>query len=158
MTTRGAFQVELASTLAAPRAEVWAVVSSMRGVNDELMPWLRMTYPRRASRLTAAAVVPGVVLFRSWLLAFGVVPFDLHTLVLVQVHDGEGFVEESSSWLERRWRHERWLTDAPSGRCVLTDRLLVEPRLPLARPIGAAIVRQLFAHRHRRLRARFGAG
>ena len=148
---------EISSQLRASRADVWAAVSSMEGVNYELMPFVRMTYPARASRLTAADIKPGELLFQSWLLAFGAVPFDLHALVLMEVTDGEGFVEESSSWMQRRWRHERRLRDAVSG-CVVTDHLVVEPRLRMTQPVVGAAVRRLFSHRHRRLRRRFGAG
>jgi len=151
-------RLELSSRLAASRAEVWAVVSSMKGVNDELMPFVRMTYPSRLSKLTAADVVPGAVLFHSWILGLGVLPFDLHALALQEIREGDGFVEESTSWMQSRWRHERVLTDTPEGGCVVTDRLLIEPRVALARPLVAAVVGRLFAHRHRRLRERFGAG
>ena len=139
------------------RAEVWAAVSTMQGVNYELMPVVRMTYPARAPRLTAADIKPGELLFKSWLLAFGAVPFDRHALVLIEVADGYGFVEESSSWGQRRWRHERRLRDAVGG-CVVTDHLAVEPRLPMTQPVVRAAVPWLFRHRHRRLRRRFGAG
>ncbi|MEP1124476.1 MAG: hypothetical protein ABJH68_11360 [Ilumatobacter sp.] len=103
-----------------------------------------------------SVVVPGEVVFRSGLLLFGVVPFDRHALALVDVDDGRGFVEESSSWLQRRWRHERRLTRGEAGRCVVTDHLAIEPRLTIMRGIVGAIARQLFAHRHRRLRKRLG--
>jgi hypothetical protein len=51
----------------------------------------------------------------------------------------------------------------PAGDgCQLTDRVSFELRRPLAwipgmSGIAAAIIRRVFAHRHRRLVARFGA-
>lgn len=149
------FELEISTRVTASRAEVWAAVSTMQGVNAELMPFVRMTYPDRASRLSGADIKPGEILFRSWLLALGVVPFDLHTLVLAEVIDGEGFVEESSSWMQRRWRHERRIRGDVGG-CVVTDHLVVEPRVRLAMPVVRAVVGRLFAHRHRRLRVLFG--
>jgi ligand-binding SRPBCC domain-containing protein len=98
------------------------------------------------------------VLFRSWTLLFGFVPLDRHALVLDVIDDGDGFVEESSSWLQRRWRHERMLMDFGDGSCVVTDRLVVEPRLQVTRPLIAVVVKRVFTHRHRQLRRRFGAG
>ena len=68
----------------------------------------------------------------------------------------ESDLEESSSWLQRRWRHERTLTSTESGGCTIEDRLVIEPRLRLFRPVVSAVVEQLFAHRHRRLVKRFG--
>jgi ligand-binding SRPBCC domain-containing protein len=144
------------STLRTPRPEVWAVVSTMAGVNAELRPFVRMTYPNQAEHLSDAAIVPGQVLFRSWLLAGSVIPIDRHDLALERVIDGWGFDEESTSMLQRRWRHERRLTDSPEGGCVVRDRLVIEPRLSLARPMVHRTVRFLFEHRHRVLRRRFG--
>jgi ligand-binding SRPBCC domain-containing protein len=76
--------------------------------------------------------------------------------VLDRVDAGRGFVEESTSWVQRRWRHERTLVDAAGGGTTVTDRLVVRPRVALARPVVGAIVGALFRHRHRRLRRRFG--
>lgn len=152
------FELELTSTLRAPAAEVWRHASSMAGVNAELAPWVRMTHPSHLTDLSSGPVPLGEVAFRSWLLALGVVPFDRHALRLVELDDrgdAGGFVEESSSWLQRRWRHER--TVAPSGEgCSVRDRLVVEPRLPLSGP-SRRVVGALFRHRHRRLADRFGA-
>lgn len=126
----------------------------MDGVNAELGPWLRMTYPDDQASLADA--VPGRIAFRSWILLLGLVPLDRHTLALDRV-DAHGFVEESTSWMQRRWRHERELVDDVGGGCVVTDRLVFEPRFTLSRPVLAGVVRTVFNHRHRRLRRRFGA-
>lgn len=152
-------EIERSSEVAAERDEVWAVVSTMAGVNDELHPLVRMTHPPDRSSLDEAGQeVPfGDVLFVSWLLAGGLLPFDRHALVLTSVEPGVGFVEESTSWLQRRWRHERTLVARRDGGCRVTDRLVVVPRIGLARPLVAALVGRIFDHRHRRLVARFGA-
>lgn len=126
----------------------------MTGVNYELHPFIRMTSPRAHDTLPTE--VDGSVIFKSWLLLFGVVPLDRHALALAHVREGVGFVEESSSWLQRRWRHERTLTATEPGGCTIEDRLVIEPRLRLFRPVVSAVVGQLFAHRHRRLVKRFG--
>jgi ligand-binding SRPBCC domain-containing protein len=155
---REPIKLSFRSDLAAPRPEVWSVVSTMRGVNAELGPWVRMTHPRDADRLDAASVpATGDVLFRSWLLAFGVLPFDRHSLAIVSVDAGSGFVEESRSWLQQRWRHERRLTDRTGSGCTVVDELVIQPRIGLVTPITRRTVRAIFEHRHRRLRKRFGA-
>ena len=151
---------EQSSTLTASAVDVWHHVTTMAGVNAELAPWVRMTHPGELTRLDDAPELIGQhVAFHSWLLAGGVVPFDRHALGLVSVErfDGGGgaFVEESSSWLQRRWRHEREVVVLGEG-CRVTDRLLVEPRLALIRPVVANVVPWLFDRRHRVLRERFG--
>lgn len=77
----------------------------------------------------------------STLLAFGWLPFDRHHLTLVSVGE-RSFVEESWSWLQRRWRHERTITAEGEG-CVVTDRLVVEPR-DAPRALVEPVVRTLF--------------
>lgn len=144
------------SSVAASPDDVWAVVSTMDGVNAELGPWIRMTHPPHLRSLADAPVVPGQVVIRSWLLAGGVLPIDRHALGLERVDPGVGFAEASTSWLQRRWRHERRLTAVAGGGCLVADRLEVQPRLRFATPVVARIVTALFEHRHRRLRARFG--
>ena len=152
-----AVEVGFRSELAAGQPTVWAVVSTMDGVNTELGPWMRMTHPADLRSLADLDVEPGQVVLRSWLLVGGFVPIDRHALALERVLPGEGFDEESTSWLQRRWRHERRVATTEAGGCVVTDRLVVEPRLSLARPLVERIVAALFRHRHRRLVARFGA-
>lgn len=135
---------------------MWAAVSTMDGVNAELRPFVRMTHPADLQSLADVEVEPGEVILRSWLLAGGVVPFDRHALAFERLVDGEGFDEESTSWLQRRWRHERRVIDHGDGTCTVTDHLVVEPRLGILRPVAHRTVRFLFDHRHRRLAARFG--
>jgi hypothetical protein len=152
-----AIELTFSTTVAASRREVWARVATMAGVNDELMPLVRMTHPAHLQSLADVDVQPGVVLHRCWLLAGGLVPVDRHALALERVMEGEGFDEESTSWLQRRWRHERRLYDAVGGGTVVSDRLVVVPRLKLAAPVTRGVVGVVFRHRHRRLLARFGA-
>lgn len=126
----------------------------MDGVNQELAPWVRMSVPRAARGKQLAELEPGREAFVSVLLLLGLVPFDLHHLTLEHVHQ-HGFVEESWSWLQRRWRHERTIEPLPDG-CVVTDRVTVEPRGAPAWLVEP-IVRRIFQARHDRLRELFGA-
>jgi hypothetical protein len=148
-------RVEVASRLEAPAAAVWERVSTFAGVNDELMPLMRMTAPPDVRRLEPEQVVLGERICRSWVLLFGFLPFDYDDLVLVDLEPGRGFHERSTMLSMRSWEHERWIEPAGERGCTLRDRLTFTPRLPL--PLGP-VVRAVFRHRHRRLRRRFGGG
>ncbi len=81
----------------------------------------------------------------------------MHVTPTVVDPAGRRFVEESSLLSLRAWRHER-IVEALPGGCRVTDRLTPVPRAPGTGPIVRAVVGWLFAHPHRRLRARFGPG
>jgi ligand-binding SRPBCC domain-containing protein len=151
-----AHSLTFTSELDAPVASVWEVVGTMRGVNEELAPWLRMTAPPEASNLRIEDAPVGEPIFASWVLFAGVVPIDRHYFMLTQVEDGHGFVEASTSWTERRWEHRRHLEPHGESACLLTDRLTFMPRLGISGPLLERVIGAVFRHRHRRLRVRFG--
>ncbi|MGH8529434.1 MAG: hypothetical protein ACRETN_06260 [Nevskiales bacterium] len=144
------------SALAAPRERVWRRVSTMEGVNAELAPWIRMTFPGTGLSLDSAEIPLGGTAFHSWLLAFGLFPFDRHALGLERVLPARGFDERSHSWTQRVWIHRRRVFAEADG-CRVTDELEFIPRLAIAAPLVRVIVAALFRHRHRRLRKIFGA-
>ena len=141
------------SELAATPERVWAWISSVDSISRELRPLLVMTAPAHVRNLADVALQPGVPLFRSWLLLFGLLPFDRSDLTLLRLEPGVGFLEESPMLSMKLWRHERWLEPLASGT-RLTDRLTFEPRF--AAPLVSWFVRTLVGHRHRVLRAQLG--
>jgi hypothetical protein len=149
------FEVE--SVVPASPATVWARVSTMAGVNDEFWPLLRMTCPEPATRLDPATVPLGRRAFRSWLLLFGVFPFDYDDLCLVRIEPGRGFLESSTMLSQRRWVHERTLEDVPDG-CRVRDRITFEPRLPFGGAAFRVVFRLAFRYRHHRLQRAFASG
>lgn len=162
--------VDRSVRLGASAADVWAVAITPSGVNAELMPLVRMTFPAAMSNLTSADITMGVEVCRCWMLGGGVLPFDRHALTFESIDDSGdggdgaisfGFVETSQSWLQRQWRHERTVTEVRSDSgdvvgCEVRDVLTVAPRLPFAHLIVARVVPLVFEHRHRRLVARWG--
>jgi ligand-binding SRPBCC domain-containing protein len=149
-------EVSRTTSIAAPADEVWARVTSVEGINHELRPWMRMTVPRGLRGATLDDLPVGERAGRSWILLFGVIPFDYDDLVLVEREPGR-FLERSTMLSMRIWEHERSVRATADGRSEITDRMAFELRPPLAalrlaRPIRAMIAR-LLAHRHRRLAA-----
>lgn len=149
--------IETESHLAASPAQVWPHISHMRGVNAELSPWIRMTFPTSALGLSLASAPVKTAIFSSWVLFLSFLPIDRHHLRFEEVWPGAGFLEDSSTWLHRRWRHERRLSRTERGGTLLLDRITFEPRIPFLTPVIKPLVAYIFKHRHQRLGAYFGS-
>lgn len=141
------------STLTASPDTAWAWVTSFDGISKEMAPILRMSAPIRD--LASVAFEPGVPMFRSWLLLFGVLPVDCSDLTLLSLTPGVGFVEQSRMGSMRLWRHERRVIPDGTG-CRVTDALTFEPRI--GGRLVEAFVARFFAHRHKMLRRYLGDG
>jgi hypothetical protein len=147
---------EIASDLAAPAARVWADVTRPERINDELMPLLRMTFPDPPGGFSLDGAPTDRVLCHSWLLAFGLLPYDRHSIKLASVEPGRGFVESSTSWTHSLWRHERSVEPLGDSSCRVRDALAFTPRLLVSRGVVRSAVGVVFMHRHARLRRRYG--
>jgi hypothetical protein len=152
---RGA-EISVASRLEALPSTVWERVITPEGINDEMRPLLKMTLPHGVENLNPANIELGKPLGRSWILLFGLVPFDYDEITLVRLEEGVGFLERSQMLSQRLWEHERTIDPAGPGECVIRDRVAWVPRLGLpGRPLRP-LIRAFFRHRHRRLHRRFG--
>ncbi|HSS03752.1 MAG TPA: hypothetical protein VLK89_01015 [Solirubrobacterales bacterium] len=125
------------------------------GINDEMRPYLRMTLPRGLERIDPAEIEIGKPIGRSWILLFGLIPFDYDDVTLVRLEPSKGFLERSTMLSQRLWEHERTLEPAGGG-CTVTDRVRWEPRLGLLASPLQPVIGWFFRHRHDRLRRRFG--
>jgi ligand-binding SRPBCC domain-containing protein len=152
----GAGSFSVSSRLAAPVAEVWQHATTVSGINEELRPVLRMTAPADVRGLDPTTITLGKRICRSWLLLGGILPVEYDDLVVVELEAGRRFLERSTMLTQRVWQHERVLEPDGPAACVLTDRLIFQPRTRWLLPVVSRIVRSLFRHRHRRLRRRFG--
>lgn len=148
------FEFEVMSIVPAPPEAVWERVTTFEGVNDELAPIVRMTCPPAFRRIDPATVPIGKPWFRSWILLFGIVPFDYDHLRLVAIEPGRGFHEDSTMLSQRRWVHRRELEPVTAGTRV-RDLIEFEPRLPFVGPLLRILFQAVFRHRHRRLGAYF---
>jgi len=144
------------SDLAATPEQLWAAASDTAGINRELRPWLRMTFPARVSTLGPETVPLGERLCRSWVLLFGVLPIDYDDIVLAAIDPPRGFSERSSMLTCRLWGHDRTLEPLPGGGCRVIDALSFTPRLLVPGALLVRIVGAVFRLRHRNLRRDFG--
>jgi hypothetical protein len=150
------YEFSFSSTLAVSAQQAWEHASSLAGVNRELAPLARMTYPAAAAVLTPATVPLKQRLFRSWILLFGVLPVDYDDLTLMELEPGRRFLEHSTMLSQRDWVHERIIEAADQG-CRVSDRLRFVPRVALLGPLYLAMFRLTFRLRHRNLVRLFGA-
>lgn len=144
-----------ASDLAAPAEALWVHATSPGGVNRELFPLARMTFPGNAERLAFDAEHLGQRLFRSWILLLGVLPVDYDDLTLQRVTPGLEFVEVSPMLSQREWYHQRTLAPVAGGT-RLTDTVRFVPRVAVLGQPYQVVFAQAFALRHRNLRRLFG--
>lgn len=135
---------------------LWQAVTSPAGVNYELVPFLRMTFPAGIQQLEDLRS-DGSVQFVSTLLLFKWLPLDRHRFALLRLEPGQMFDERSSNLALRRWRHQRSVEES-AGATILTDICELMPRLPGTGLALGATYRHVFRHRHRRLRARYKGG
>jgi len=156
----------ISSTLAAAPERVWRHATTPDGVNRELRPLLRMTFPASAADAVrdgatleelAARTRPGERVGRCWILLAGVLPVEYDDLAFAELDPGRRFLERSTLLTQRTWEHERTVDPHPQGS-RLTDRIRFEPRIPWLEPVFAVVVGWLFRWRHRRLRGMFGSG
>lgn len=140
--------------LAVEPAVLWRHVVSPSGVNAELRPLLRMTFPSDMNDLTAAWQ-PGKRQFRSWLLLAYALPVDYDDLVLEEVDAGRRFLERSTLLSQHVWEHER-LIEPIVGGSRITDRVRFVPRLAWLSFVYRLIFTAVFRLRHRNLRNLFG--
>jgi len=155
LATRRSREFSVSSTLAASSEVLWRHATSPAGVNRELRPLLRMTFPPDTSSIVEGWQ-PGRRLFRSWLLLGGVLPLEYDDLTLVELEPGRRFLERSALLSQRMWEHERTIDPLPSG-CRVIDRIRFTPRIALLAALYGWVFRAVFRLRHRNLRRTFGS-
>lgn len=148
-------EITVSSEVEAGTEAVWARAIDPDGINDELRPLMQMTVPAGAADFGLDNPEPGHI-GRSWVLLFGLIPFDYDDITIVRVEPGRSFLERSTMLSMRLWEHERTMEPLGEERCRVTDRLAWEPRLPLPGAWLRPLIRFFFNHRHRRLRGVWG--
>lgn len=150
-------RVLVSTRLDASPTRVWERAITPEGINDEMRPWLRMTLPAGVDRIDPGSIEIGVPIGRSWILLFGLIPFDYDEVCLARLEPGRGFLERSKMLSQRLWEHERTIVPEGSG-CIVTDRVSWQPRFGLPGAPLRPVIGWFFRHRHKRLRRHFGGG
>src|SRR5690348_16550125 len=106
------YSFTVVSRLRTSADKVWDHASHVTGVNRELWPLVRMTYPAAMARLAPETVPLGRRAFRSWILLFGLLPVEYDDVTLAELTPGRSFHEVSRTMSMREWHHRRTLTPA----------------------------------------------
>jgi ligand-binding SRPBCC domain-containing protein len=120
---------------------------------------MQMTVPRHLKGKGIHEVPLGTPIGRSWLLLFGIIPFDYDKITIAERDHGRRFLEKSTMMSMARWEHERTLEERDGG-CLVKDRLTFHLRppgrwIPGAHRFVAWVLSKLFSHRHRKLQRFF---
>lgn len=132
------------TTLPASVQDVWSWSTSVRGIQSEMWPILKMTFPKGMTNIGKDTAL-GTPLGRCHFLLLGMFPMDMSKLTFLELEPGRRFVEQSPLVSMKMWRHERVVTAVGDGACV-TDKLEFSPRF--ATPLVTWFVKLFFKHRH----------
>lgn len=139
--------------LATDWATVWQEVTTLKGINREMMPYLKMSGPEE-NLVELFQNHPESPLFTSQILMGGWLPVDQMKVTIVD--GGEGwFVEQSPMYWMKLWRHERRVEPFQTG-CLLSDHVLFRPEIGIMAPVMKYFLILFFQHRHRMLQQHFG--
>jgi ligand-binding SRPBCC domain-containing protein len=140
-TVRVTFESKVPTT----PVELWNWSTSVRGVDAEMGPILKLDFPKGMTHIPRDGSGLGKPLGNCKFLLFGIVPVDLSRLTFVEVEPGRRFVEESPLLSMKEWRHERVITPGEDGTRVV-DNLEFTPRF--ATGIVKWFISKFFQHRH----------
>lgn len=124
--------------------ELWSWSTSIRGIQAEMWPVLKITFPKGMTHIDKDTAL-GKPLCRCHFLLLGIFPMDMSKLTFVELEPGHRFVEQSPLFSMKMWRHERVVTSTGEGARV-TDNLEFSPRF--ASPLVKLFVSLFFRHRH----------
>ncbi len=129
-------------------------VFRIAGVNEELMPLVKMQLTPEWLQKSLAQWPVGYNIHASWLLLFGLLPIDRHHFGLEQVTE-LSFREKSWTLVLRTWTHQRDILPM-EGYSEVVDKIEMTTRLSWLEPLITPIYLAVFKHRHRRLQKMFG--
>ena len=138
-------RVTFDSRIPATPKELWNWSTSVRGVDAEMGPILKLDFPKGMTEIPQDGNSLGKPLGNCKFLLFGLLPVDLSRLTFVEIEPGRRFVEQSPLLSMKSWRHERVIAPGADGTKVV-DTLEFTPRF--ATRIVTWFISKFFQHRH----------
>jgi len=145
-------RVKFESKVPRTPGELWNWSTSVRGVDAEMGPVLKLDFPKGMTGVPQDRGSLGKPLGNCKFLLFGIVPVDLSRLTFVEMEPGRRFVEQSPLLSMKSWRHERLIDPAADGTRVV-DTLEFTPRF--APRVVKWFISKFFEHRHAVLQRTF---
>lgn len=147
----GQIELSFESEVTASPADAWRWITSIKGISAEMRPYFRMTVPRGVENIEDLNITLGQALFRSRIYLFEFFPIGHSDLTLIEMREGEGFVEQSPMSSMNLWRHDRRIVPTANGSRII-DHLTFQPKS--ATGVTAWFIRTVFHHRHKVIRRR----
>ena len=135
--------------VSAPMEEVWDWITSLKGIQKEMMPYFKMTAPRGINSINDLKIDLGEPLFRSRIYLFGFIPIGYDDITLIEYSKGKGFIEQSPMTSMELWRHQRNIEEVEEGT-MITDQLTFKPQH--ASKLVGRFLKHVFRHRHKVLK------
>ena len=126
---------------------------TMKGVNFELFPLVKMTSTTRYSNTSILEWPKNQQVFTSILLLGGIVPIDYHNFTFVAL-ESDGFEECSNTLMNKEWKHKRTIKDF-GGNALVIDNVSYKSRIYFVGLLMKPIYKFIFKHRHKRLREKY---
>jgi len=136
------------------KQRLWQHITQMKNVNAELMPFVKMTYPKDKSEIGNNDVPLDEILFKSYILLFGFIPIDIHYLKLDKIDFGNAFYENSTTFTHKYWKHTRTLT-AQGNKTLVRDEVHFLPRFAPLGNVMLPVIKRVFENRHEKLKKNF---
>ncbi len=149
------YEFQFESALGESASSIWKEIANMPGVNWELGPFIYMTSPEPFRNKSISDWPTGESLFRSILLFFRFLPIDIHFFGMKNIGPN-AFEEKSSSLVNSIWEHHRSLFPQSEESVLIRDSVRYSARLPFMGALLFPVYKLVFAHRHKKLRRKFG--
>lgn len=145
----GTIHFTFQTIVSAPMEEVWEWITSLKGIQKEMMPFFKMTAPLGIKTINDLKIELGKPLFRSHIYLFGFLPFGYDDMTLIEYSEGKGFIEQSPMTSMDLWRHQRTIENVEKGT-MITDQLTFKPQH--ASKLIGKFLWMVFRHRHKVLK------
>ena len=148
-------RIKFETILKESRDVVWNRAVQMDGVNEELFPIMKMTYPNMAKAKSINECPLKTHLFTSIILLFCLIPIDTHFLKIDRISP-YAFWENSSSLTMKEWKHHRRIRGIDSNDCQITDEVDFHSRLGFILDyLLFGLLYLVFWNRHRNLKQKY---